>query len=83
MFEISRERLFDGSRAWNIKTGEEVDITDYEEDYKQALKLKDSSVYIMENDLMADMFDHNKLIEPVEDSDYDVSDDYETDTLDE
>lgn len=67
MFEISREKLFEGSRAWNIDTGEELDIEPYEEDYKQTVKLKESSQYILEHDLMASMFDHNKTIQRQDD----------------
>ncbi|MDO5294645.1 MAG: LTA synthase family protein [bacterium] len=82
MFEISREKLFDGSRAWNIDTGEELDISDYEDDYKQAIKLKDSSQYILKNDLMASMFDHNKTIKKDEEETEPTETNYPVDTLD-
>ena len=82
MFEISREKLFEGSRAWNIKTGEELDISEYEEEYKRALKIKESSTYILDNDLMASMFDHNRLIEPEPESSEQPTE-YPTDTVDE
>ena len=62
MFEVSREKLFEGSRAWDIETGEEYDIEEYYADYERALKLKDTSKYILEQDLMKDMFDHSEDI---------------------
>lgn len=58
MFELSREGIFDDSRAWDIKTGTEYDIEPYYEDYEKALKLKETSEYILNNDLMREMFDH-------------------------
>ncbi len=62
MFEISREGLFEGSRAWNINSGEQLNIELYRSDYEKALKLKDTSSYILNNDLMASMFSHNQNI---------------------
>lgn len=82
MFEISREKLFEGSRAWNIDTGEQLDIEQFEDDYKQAIKLKDSSQYILKNDLMASMFDHNKTITKNDDDSEPTETTYPEDTLD-
>lgn len=62
MFDISREGLFEGSRAWNINSGEEMEIELYRSDYERALKLKETSTYILDNDLMANMFTHNQDI---------------------
>lgn len=62
MFEISREGLFEGSRAWNINNGKEMEIELYRGDYERALKLKETSTYILDNDLMAAMFTHNQDI---------------------
>ena len=52
MFEISREGIFEGSRAIRIKKGEEVDISQYEEDYNHALLLKKTSKEILEQDIL-------------------------------
>lgn len=52
MFEISREGVFDGSRAWDINTGEELDANDYEELYNKAVALKKTSVDILEQNLI-------------------------------
>ena len=63
MFEISREGLFEGSRAWDINSGETYDIDLFQSDYERALKLKQTSNYILQNDVMASMYDHNKDIQ--------------------
>ncbi len=62
MFEISREKLFDGSRAWNINSGVKQDIELFRNDYERALKVKQTSTYILDNDLMASMYSHNRDI---------------------
>lgn len=53
IFEISREEIFENSRAWYIGTNEEVDIMPYREEYEKALLLKKTSKEILEQDLMA------------------------------
>lgn len=58
MFQISREGIFEGSKAWNRKTLEEVDSTKYEEQYKRALELKEASRQVMEQNLIADYVQH-------------------------
>lgn len=58
MFEISREGLFEGSRAWVIGTGEELDIEDYYEDYEKAVKLKQTSEDILVQDLISNHVSH-------------------------
>ncbi len=58
MFEISREGLFEGSRAWVIGTGEELDIENYYEDYEKAVKLKQTSKDILEQDLISNHVSH-------------------------
>ena len=58
MFEISREGLFEGSRAWVIGTGEELPIEEYYEDYEKAVKLKQTSRDILEQDLISNHVSH-------------------------
>ncbi|CUH93649.1 LTA synthase family protein [Herbinix luporum] len=53
IFQISREGIFENSRAWKIGTNEEVDIEPYREYYDKAILLKKTSKEIMEQDLMA------------------------------
>lgn len=58
IFQISREGLFEGSRAWKIGTNEEVDASAYREDYEKALLMKKTSEEIMEQDLIANFIIH-------------------------
>lgn len=54
MFEVSREGVFEGSRAWDINTHAELDASQYEEDYNRAKTLKDTSKNILDQNLIAD-----------------------------
>lgn len=53
MFEISREGVFDGSRAWKIGTNEPLDASAYEEDYNKAITIKKTSEEILNQDLIS------------------------------
>mgnify|MGYP001172733154 CR=1 FL=1 len=57
MFEISREGIFEGSRAWRINTGEALDASLYEDEYNQALLIKKTSKEILEQDLLGKYID--------------------------
>ena len=52
IFQMSREEVFEHSRAWRIGTNEEVDVMPYKEEYEKALLLKKTSKEILEQDLM-------------------------------
>ncbi|TAH74914.1 MAG: hypothetical protein EWM47_01155 [Anaerolineaceae bacterium] len=56
MFQISREKVFEESRAWRIGTNEEVDVLQYNEEYEKALLLKKTSKEILEQNLMYKLF---------------------------
>jgi len=58
MFQISREGVFEGSKAWRIGTNEQVDATLYQEGYDKALLLKKTSKEILEQNLIADFVTH-------------------------
>jgi phosphoglycerol transferase MdoB-like AlkP superfamily enzyme len=58
VFEISREGIFDGSRAWRIGTNEPVDAKLYQKDYDKALLLKKTSKEILDQNLIADFITH-------------------------
>ena len=58
MFEISREEIFEGSRAWKIGTNELVDASVYKEQYDKALLLKQTSKEILVQNLMAQYITH-------------------------
>lgn len=59
MFEISREGIFEGSRAWKIGTNIELDINDYKQDYNKAIELKKASKDILEQNLISEYVTHN------------------------
>ena len=63
LFQISREGEFEGSRAWDRKTGEEVDITGYEKQYERAIELKEASRQVLEQDLIGDYVSHHVVVE--------------------
>ena len=54
MFEISREGVFEGSRAWDVETHKELDAALFEEDYNRAIKIKETSKEILNQNLIAD-----------------------------
>ncbi|NLP35591.1 MAG: sulfatase-like hydrolase/transferase [Clostridiales bacterium] len=54
MFQISREGIFEDSRAWRIGTGEVLDASLYRDEYEKALLLKRTSKEILEKDLMSE-----------------------------
>lgn len=55
MFQISRDGVFENSRAWKLGTNEEVDITPYRDDYEKALLLKKTSKEILEQNLIPEL----------------------------
>lgn len=59
-FTISREGVFEGSKAWKIGTDEELNIEDYRKQYQKAIDLKAASKEILEQDLMKDYIHHDK-----------------------
>lgn len=58
VFEISREEIFEGSRAWKIGTNETVDASLYKEQYDKALLLKQTSKEILEQNLISGYVTH-------------------------
>ena len=58
IFQISREGIFEGSRAWKIGTNEEVDASLYREQYEKAILLKTTSKEILEQNLIANFITH-------------------------
>ena len=61
IFEISREGIFEGSRAWRIGTNESLDASLFEEDYNKAILLKKTSKEILEQNLMANYIIHEDI----------------------
>ncbi len=54
MFEISREGVFEGSRAWVIQDHSIIDAAQCIDDYNRAITLKETSKEILEQDLIAE-----------------------------
>ncbi len=60
IFEVSREGILEGSRAWNVHTYESIDPLVLEEEYELALTLKQTSEEILEQDLINDYITNMK-----------------------
>ncbi len=58
LFEISREGIFEGSRAWKINTNEQVDAALYKKEYDKAILLKETSKQILDQNLIAQYVKH-------------------------
>ena len=58
IFQISRESVFENSRAWLIGKNEEVDVLPYKEEYEKAILLKKTSKEILEQDLILNLTNH-------------------------
>lgn len=54
VFEMSRDYIFNNSRAWNRKTGEPVDINLCYLQYNKVKEEFEASKYILDNNLLAD-----------------------------
>ena len=59
IFEISREGIFEGSRAWRIGSNEAADAALYREEYDKAILLKTTSKEILEQNLIAEFITHD------------------------
>lgn len=64
MFEISREGIFEGSRAWNINTGEELDASLFRNEYEKAVNVKKASVDILEQNLITHFEENPDITTP-------------------
>lgn len=51
-FEMSKDAIFEKSKAFEMRTGKQAEISGLKEYHKKALKLIDTSEYILENDLI-------------------------------
>lgn len=63
MFEISREGIFEGSRAWEIGVNTPLDASLYEEDYNKAITIKKTSKEILDQNLIAGYVTHDLLMQ--------------------
>lgn len=58
LFEISREGIFEGSRAFKINTNESVDASMYKREHERALLLKETSKQILDQNLISEYITH-------------------------
>ncbi|MGF7057902.1 sulfatase-like hydrolase/transferase [Brassicibacter mesophilus] len=61
IYSMSRDGIFEHSRAWNIDTREQVDLKDCRNDYEKAIDQINKSNYILSNDIL-DKYVKNKNI---------------------
>ncbi|MBN7772159.1 LTA synthase family protein [Clostridium aminobutyricum] len=55
-FEMSRDGVFENSRAWDLKTRKSVEVNDYYDDYVRSMEISDTSVYILQNDILRKVY---------------------------
>lgn len=60
IFEMSRDGVFEHSRAWNIKTREPVDLDRCVEGYEKSVKITDTSAFYLANDILRKVLVENK-----------------------
>ncbi|KNF08397.1 lipoteichoic acid synthase-like YqgS [Gottschalkia purinilytica] len=74
VFSMSRDRIYENSRAWNFKVRKPVDIQKFKDGYEKAIKEINKSEYILETDYLSNFIKDrknkserkNKRIEPQE-----------------
>jgi hypothetical protein len=52
IFEMSRDGVFENSRAWNFKTGEKIPLEDCRSGYLKSLLIIDSSELYLSKDML-------------------------------
>ncbi|MFV0516578.1 MAG: LTA synthase family protein [Aminipila sp.] len=55
-FEMSRDGVFKNSRAWDLETRKEVDVDDFYDEYLRSMEISDTSVYILQNDILRKIY---------------------------
>ncbi len=55
-FEMSRDGVFENSRAWDLKTKKEVAIDDYYDEYLKAVSICMTSDYILKSDALRSIY---------------------------
>ncbi len=62
-FEMSKDGVFENSRAWDIKTREAIDIKRCREDYERAVNQVDLGHFYLENDVLRKVLLENVSID--------------------
>ncbi|QHI73252.1 LTA synthase family protein [Aminipila terrae] len=64
-FEMARDGVFKDGRAWNIKTRKDVDVNQFYDYYMKSRGISDTSVYILQNDILRKVYKDGKSREEV------------------
>lgn len=75
MFVMSRDGIYDNSRAFNLKTREPVDIEECRESYERTIVELDKCQFLLENDLLGDILDGKTDFTDVEPETVDIEND--------
>lgn len=62
VFEISRDGVYDHSRAYKISTGENIDVDEFRDQHYKAISEIDKSNYILENDLLKNLVENSPAL---------------------
>lgn len=65
VFEISRDGVFENSRAFHRRTREKIDILPYKDDYKRAKQVVELSSFYLKNDILRHTLLKGKTIEDI------------------
>ena len=60
--EMSRDEIFENSRAFCLDNGKEVDVSQYEEEHKKAIAEINRSNFILKNDLLKEILEEDREI---------------------
>ncbi len=55
-FSMSRDGVFEHSRAWNYKTGKKLDPADFKAEYEHSILLSRTCEHILKNDVLRDIY---------------------------
>lgn len=64
-FEMSRDGVFKDGRAWDLNTRKEVDVDQFYDYYMKSRGISDTSVYILQNDILRKVYQDGKSKEEV------------------
>ncbi|QIB69053.1 LTA synthase family protein [Aminipila butyrica] len=64
-FQMARSGVFKDGRAWDLNTREDVPVNDFYEDYVRSIEISDTSVYILQEDILRKVYEEGKSREEV------------------
>ncbi|MDD2217430.1 MAG: LTA synthase family protein [Eubacteriales bacterium] len=66
-YEMSRDGIFENGRAWNIRTGEEVDVASCYANHLKSIQIIENSEYILRSDAIRKIFLQGESIGSISD----------------